>query len=350
MCVWACLKSPPRFEVNVRPGNFTVAAVFDRTAAGVKFGDLQSNHDQIRVPAQFDLAAVEVDYGRLAAATGFESAGEAEEIWESIKRLVKSGPSTTTVSEPVEDVLNVEHESGLVNRSNETPVETAEVNDLNGNNPRHRYMIEKTGGTLMVVLKIPSIKHEHSYNNVGDDRRSFRDESSRGTGTNPPPIKTKGGSNGKLAWLNPGIPSSSTANLPPKKKLKFTLRSNTKAPEARLIKQPRRKIKRKHNPTSAADDASSPHARSSGVRDTAPLPSKSKHNSSSDSRPGRDLIDVRSTATHPSAGQDKSDSATASSKTGKRKVKDGPSGGGNTPQTPVKRRMAMKEESFRGSQ
>jgi hypothetical protein len=80
-CFWACLKTPPQIDVEIRPGGgIRATATFDKTVAGVKFEDIESNPKQIRVAAEFDLTTVEVDFERLAATTGLESAREAEEI------------------------------------------------------------------------------------------------------------------------------------------------------------------------------------------------------------------------------------------------------------------------------
>jgi hypothetical protein len=71
-CLVACIRPPPRFALEIRPGGkCTFAATFDRTAAGVRFGDVETSSDQIIVPAEIGLAAVEVDFERLTGAAGF---------------------------------------------------------------------------------------------------------------------------------------------------------------------------------------------------------------------------------------------------------------------------------------
>lgn len=115
MCLLACLKSPPRFDLKIQPGRqCTFAATFDKTTAGVRFGSAETSSDRIIVSAEFDLSSVEVDFERLTAATGLENVEETEEIWKSIKRLVKSDPPapTKSVSEPDVDALDVKtHET-----------------------------------------------------------------------------------------------------------------------------------------------------------------------------------------------------------------------------------------------
>lgn len=89
-CLVACLKTPPRFDLEIRPGwNRTFTATFDKTAAGARFGDVKTSTDQIKVPAELDLAAVKIDFENLTTAAGFKSVQETEEVWESIKRLMQ---------------------------------------------------------------------------------------------------------------------------------------------------------------------------------------------------------------------------------------------------------------------
>jgi len=47
MCLWACLKTPPRSDVKIRPNGIRAAATFDKTAAGVNFEDVESGSNQI---------------------------------------------------------------------------------------------------------------------------------------------------------------------------------------------------------------------------------------------------------------------------------------------------------------
>jgi hypothetical protein len=115
-----------------------------------------------------------------------------------------------------------------------------------------------------------------------------------------------------------------------------------------VLKIPSTKLKSSH--ISAANDDRRLPAKSSRGRTTTELPRKAKHNSIVGSKPGPDHRSKALKATHHSASQDRVDSRTATSKSGKRKGEDGPFGEGNTPQAPMKRRMAMKEESFKGSQ
>jgi hypothetical protein len=112
-----------------------------------------------------------------------------------------------------------------------------------------------------------------------------------------------------------------------------------------VLKIPSTKLKPSH--ISAANDDLRLPAKSSRGSATIALPRKTKHSSSAGSKSGPDH---RNKATRRSAGQDRFDSTTAASKTRKRKGDDSPFGEGNTPQAPMKRRMAMKEESFKGSQ
>lgn len=91
MCLPACLKSPPRFDLKIQPGRqCTFAATFDKTAAGVRFGNVESSDDRIIVPADFDLATVEVDLERLTAATGLSGVEETEKVWASVVQLVQN--------------------------------------------------------------------------------------------------------------------------------------------------------------------------------------------------------------------------------------------------------------------
>jgi hypothetical protein len=76
--------------LKIQPGTqCTFAAAFDKTAAGVRFGNVESSDDRIIVPADFDLATVEVDLERLTAATGLSGVEETEKVWESIVQLVQ---------------------------------------------------------------------------------------------------------------------------------------------------------------------------------------------------------------------------------------------------------------------
>jgi hypothetical protein len=113
-CLVACIRPPPRFALEIRlGGKCTFAATFDRTAAGVRFGDVETSSDQIIVPAEIDLAAVEVDFERLTGAAGFQNIEETQEVWKSIKRLMQPALSSAVVHEPIENIHDVESESGM---------------------------------------------------------------------------------------------------------------------------------------------------------------------------------------------------------------------------------------------
>lgn len=102
-----------------------------------------------------------------------------------------------------------------------------------------------------------------------------------------------------------------------------------------------------------ADGASSSRARSGGVRATIALPSESEHRSNPTARLGLDNTVHRSKATSRSAGQDKPNSEmelkTSTSTSTKKKGEDDPSRKSRIPQAQGKRRMGMKEESWKGS-
>jgi hypothetical protein len=45
-CLIACIKTPPRFDLEIRPGGECIfTATFDKTAAGIKFGEVQTSTD-----------------------------------------------------------------------------------------------------------------------------------------------------------------------------------------------------------------------------------------------------------------------------------------------------------------
>lgn len=214
--------------------------------------------------------------------------------------------------------------------------------DLNASrSSRGRHVGEKTPNSCIVVLKLPSTKRKHSHTSATGDDSSLGGKSITGKCHAQLLSKPQHGSSGRLGKQRPGLPMRHVVIL------RIGKKTRTNAPrlasEVRLIKP-------KYDPTIKSDNASSSRVRSSGVRATAALPSKSKHSSNASSRSGLGDICRRTAATHRSSGQDGSNPETATSKNRKRKGEDGPSGEGNELETPVKRRMAMKEESWKGSQ
>ena len=60
------------------------------------FETVRSDHDQITVAADLDVADVEVDFEKLKAAAGLASVEEAAEVWESIKEVVSAAAASAT--------------------------------------------------------------------------------------------------------------------------------------------------------------------------------------------------------------------------------------------------------------
>lgn len=227
--------------------------------------------------------------------------------------------------------------------------DAAESIDLDGNAPRVGRMGERTiANARVVALNIPSTKRKSNHTTATNDGLNLHAKSSRGRAITTIRGQYKHLHDSSGGLVDPGTFDLDLAGLSlPLNHVgkKISTKVHKAAPEALSIK-------RKHRATNTADDASSLHARPRGVRASAALPSKSKHSSSASNRPSSDNIVRRSTATHRSTVQDVSDyiAAVRNSRSGKRKGEDGPFGEGNTLQAPMKRRMAMKEESFKGSQ
>jgi hypothetical protein len=96
LVLWPCLKAPPRIDVQIGPEGIRLGATFDRTAPGMVCGTVRSEHNQIAIAANLDVATVEVDFERLKAAAGLASAEEAMHVWESIKDVVSAAAAAVT--------------------------------------------------------------------------------------------------------------------------------------------------------------------------------------------------------------------------------------------------------------
>ena len=104
LVLWPCLKAPPRIDIQIGPEGIRLGATFDSTAPGMVFETVRSEHDQITVAANLDVATVRVDFEKLKTAAGLASAEEAAEVWESIRHLVSSA-SAATVAQRSENAL-----------------------------------------------------------------------------------------------------------------------------------------------------------------------------------------------------------------------------------------------------
>lgn len=356
VCLPACLRRPPRFDLKIRPGGQRrFVATFDKTAAGVSFGEVESSNDQIIIPAEYDIAALDIDFERLAANAELDSVEETKEVWESIKELVQPAPPATPVPEHAtfSDVnysgattaTDTQHDDHL--HAEQLYAAAASIGLDASRSPDERHVGEKPRNSRIIVLKLPSIKRKHRHNSTTGDDLSQGVESGRGEASTTLLSKPKYGSGGRLARPVPGRPESLVVILPLRKRKKSSTIPQRSAPKPQSIEP-------KHDLTITADGASISCARSSGLRATSPLRGQFKRSGDASSRPGSDPTTRRSKATHRSANQDrpalglKLKSATSTSR--KRKGEDGPFGEGNVPQTPIKRRMAMKEESWKGSQ
>lgn len=190
------------------------------------------------------------------------------------------------------------------------------------------------------------MKRKHRRISTADDL-SLCVMSDRGKARTTLLSKPKYSSSGRLARLGPGRPKSLVAILPLRKKKKSSIIAHRLAPKPQSIKP-------KHDLTITANGASSSRVRSDGVRAITPLRRQFERSSSASSKPGFDRTIHRSRMTDRFAGQDKAGLKlklkTATNTSRKRKGEGGPFGEGSVPQIPVKRCMAMKEESWKGPQ
>jgi len=211
------------------------------------------------------------------------------------------------VSEPAKDVLDLKCESDHQEELHDA------VKPVHFNAPRMGHIEEKTNSdTPTVVLKVPSIKRRR-YTHTGtahDDDQTLRARVSKKRVTfSSPLIQSKNfrSSPGSLDSAKPGPGLSKKIDKNPHKA----------APAAQLIKH-------KHDPTIAAKGASSSRVLPRGLRAARLL--------------------------YRYAADNNFDSTNPNSKSGKRISEDVPFGEDNIPQAPMKRRMLMKEESWKGSQ
>lgn len=88
--LWACTNASPRIGLIIGSSGLHVAASFDKAAPGIVFQAVESGPNQIRVAGKLDPATVEVNYESLRQAARLHSREEAEQVWESIKELIRS--------------------------------------------------------------------------------------------------------------------------------------------------------------------------------------------------------------------------------------------------------------------
>jgi hypothetical protein len=315
--------------LELRPGGkCRFAATFDKTAAGVKFGNVESSSDQIVVPAEIDLAAVDIDFERLANSADSEGAAEAEEFWESIRRLVNCGPPTTRVPGHTSP-LDIKYDRATISIVTEYDDDLyAAAASIDHESPRVRQIGEKQGNGCVVASKVPSLKRKPSHTSTTHDGLNLRAKSIIGRGIAPLPSNPKYSSSGRSTNSVPNLPVAHAG-----KKVR------TSVQRAALDTQP---TKRRRNHINIADESFDSRNQVSRERAATALSSKSKQSRSTSSKLARGY---RNKATHRSACQDSFDSTNVANKSGKREWEDGPFGEHNIPQVPVKGRMGMKEES-----